>query len=146
MRPLMLTLLLSCGSDPLRIDLDTDSIPADLDHAAVDDAVTQAVAYWQHCGFAIERAQAAITDVVVLFHELGPGYEGYTVGPEVWIRRDGQYSFDPATCHDQVLLVELLKHELGHQLGLKHEPEEEAVMHVPIEVCRVKTWDEACQQ
>lgn len=146
MRHPLVLLLVSCGPDPLRIDLDSSSIPAGLDPAAVDAAVTQAVAYWHGCGFAIERAPAAITDVVVKFERLPDGYYGMRYPNEIWVRFDAPYSFDLATCHDQVLLVELLKHELGHSLGLQHEPEEEAVMHVPIEVCRIKTWDEACQK
>lgn len=146
MRPLALMLFVACDSGPLLVDIDDSTVPVSLSLWDTHAALGEAVAYWRGCGFSVEKV-ATGGDVTVSFHELPNDDIGRQYPTKIWLQPTvGLFSVNPSTCKDQVLLVELLKHELGHSLGLHHEPEENAVMYQWISLCRVKTWDEACQR
>lgn len=127
----------------IHVKLDRATVPADLDPDDVELDIAAAVAFWAGCGYDMTFAgQGKIVRFATM--EGAAGREAPT-GPELNVSLP--WIFDGDSCEPGdagYYLGEVLRHELGHALGLEHEPEIESVMYAYHLPCDQKLWSETC--
>jgi len=155
--PILLTLaFLACQGPvgPVRVYVDGSTIPAKLEPDAVRMTVQAAVGFWHDCGFDVAMA-TMVGDIAidgtsrVWFHEIGATRQGYELGMGqrggyVEIYSDQPWITDGVPCDRQLYLGDQVRHELGHVLGLGHDPEMESVMYAYSWVCADRWQADAC--
>lgn len=151
---LVVVLGVGCGmaedpSGPVRLEVDWATVPGYLDAAEVQVALQRAVAYWHACDFDVEMGPGGRVSFAPV---TGRGNAEWTANgvvldslPQVWITED-------RPCDDELdgvsvkrlRLGEMLRHGIGHLLGLKDETNPESFMQRATAVCRNLMYAEAC--
>uniref|UniRef100_A0A7E4ZV99 ZnMc domain-containing protein n=1 Tax=Panagrellus redivivus TaxID=6233 RepID=A0A7E4ZV99_PANRE len=114
--------------------------PTSISEEKLRELIQQAFSAWEvviNVSF-IELPDASNADIVISFEHLENDWQndathltiGRASGPiasRVWLSADEEYTTDPAD--DGILLFNVLVHELGHVLGLRHSADANSVMH-----------------
>lgn len=148
---LLVMLLTGCSVEPgIRIQVARQSVLAGLDLAGVEADVADAVAFWARCGYDIHfggepRMGGDRYVGFVAMEDGAPPGRSAPAGPE--LNRAMNWILDTEACEpgdDGNYVGEIVRHELGHQLGLGHEPEPQSIMYAYHLPCDQKYWSETC--
>lgn len=146
MRTLLVCLALAaCSQGPVRVYLDQSTTPADVDPAAAAATLASAVEWWRGCGYdvALELASARIRFGDIPGNDSASGATA-SDGGFVLRGREQFWAADGTRCVNRMMLGQTMRHELGHLLGMRHEPEPWSVMNADASVCVERFASESC--
>lgn len=141
----LLLCIAACGH-PMRVYLADQSVPGGMDVATTQATLARAVDFWAGCGFDIEMGDEEPVRFAAAVEGPADALGSTLRGRWVEIRAGAPWAMDGEGCADRYYLGNVMRHELGHLVGLEHDPDKQSVMYYQAGICADRYVADACSR
>lgn len=125
---------------PAVVYLETGTVPTRVGVDAVQEALASAVNYWRACGWEVSLGHLTPVEFADSFAEVDR-----CLRPEIAMNAGLAWVSDGEACDESFYLTDVLRHEIGHLLGLPHEPKAGNVMYRRSDECEQRIKSIYCE-